>query len=106
LELQILPEAVKEGWPQTIEWDDISERVLSMKAWLEALIEDPGDDFMDDDGRKVLFSERTESKEKKKGPKASCIFWTDVMDEVKKKGLRAVSSALGHFSNFEKTQPG
>jgi len=72
---------------------------------LKALIEDPGDDFMDDDGWEVLLSEQTESK-KKKGPKASSVFWTGVMDEVKKKGLRAVSGVREQFSNFERTQPG
>jgi len=38
--------------------------------------------------------------------KARSIFWTEVMDEVKKKGSRAVVGVRGQFANFEKTQPG
>jgi len=105
-ESQVLPKAEKEGWPQAIKWDKVGGRVFRMKAVLKALIEDPGDEFIDDDGWEVLFSRQTESEKKKKGPKASNIFWTDVIDEVKKKGLRAVSGVREQFSNFEQTQPG
>ena len=81
-----------------------------MKDELRALIEDPGgengngnvdvDEAIDEVER--LF--RNDCDET--GPKARSIFWTEVMDEVKKKGSRAVVGVRGQFANFEKTQPG
>ena len=79
-----------------------------MKDELRALIEDPGgengnvdvDEAIDEVER--LF--RNDSDET--GLKARSIFWTEVMDEVKKKGSRAVVGVRGQFANFEKTQPG
>jgi hypothetical protein len=83
-----------------------------MKDELQALIEDPGgereiDDDVDDDIDEVerLFRDDDDGT-KQKRPKARSIFWTEVMDEVKKKGSRAVVGVRGQFANFEKTQPG
>ena len=82
-----------------------------MKDELQALIEDPGCEHED-----VDVNEDIDEVEKlfrddgdgtgQKGPKARSIFWTEVMDEVKKKGSRAVVGVRGQFANFEKTQPG
>jgi hypothetical protein len=105
-ESQILPEAERKGWPKTIQWTKLGARVERMKDELQALIEDPGGEHVDvDDGIdevEKLFSDETSQK----GPKARSIFWTEVMDEVKKKGSRAVVGVRGQFANFEKTQPG
>lgn len=71
-----------------------------MKDILQRLIEDPvleSDDDNDDD----IFGD-----EKTRGPKARCIFWKEVIKEVKQKGSRAVAGVRGQFANFEKTQPG
>ena len=79
-----------------------------MKDELQALIEDPGgereiDDVNEDvDEVERLFKDDSD----RKGSKARSIFWTEVMDEVKKKGSRAVVGVRGQFANFEKTQPG
>ena len=77
-----------------------------MKDELQALIEDPGGerDDVDDDIDEVERLFRDDGDQKV--PKARSIFWTEVMDEVKKKGSRAVIGVRGQFANFEKTQPG
>ena len=82
-----------------------------MKDELQALINDPGGerelDGVDEDIDEVERLFRDDDDEtKQKGPKARSIFWTEVMNEVKKKGLRAVIGVRGQFANFEKTQPG
>ena len=82
-----------------------------MKDELQALIEDPGGEreheVVDEDIDEVerLFRNNSDGT-RQKGPKARSIFWTEVMDEVKKKGSRAVVGVQGQFANFEKTQPG
>ena len=82
-----------------------------MKDELEALIEDPGGEHGDVDvGEGIDEVERLFRNDsdgtRQQGPKARSIFWTEVMDEVKKKGSRAVVGVRGQFANFEKTQPG
>ena len=107
-ESQLLPAAKRKGWPKTILWHKLGTRVERMKDELQALIEDPGgereiDDVNEDvDEVERLFKDDSD----RKGSKARSIFWTEVMDEVKKKGSRAVVGVRGQFANFEKTQPG
>ena len=79
-----------------------------MKDELQALIEDPGGEReVDDDIDEVerLFEDDGGGTRQKR-PKARSIFWSEVMDEVKKKGSRAVVGVRGQFADFEKTQPG
>ena len=38
--------------------------------------------------------------------RSRCVFWREVMDEVKKKGSRVAAGIKDQFLNFEKTQPG
>lgn len=84
---------------------------MGMKDELQALIEDPGGEHEDVDVNEDideverLFRDDGDGT-RQKGPKARSIFWTEVMDEVKKKGSRAVVGVQGQFANFEKTQPG
>ncbi|KAF8813016.1 hypothetical protein BYT27DRAFT_6394589 [Phlegmacium glaucopus] len=108
-ESQILPEAERKGWPKTILWQKLAARVERMRDELQALIEDPGGerglDDVDEDIDEVerLFRDDDDDGTRRK---ARSIFWTEVMDEVKKKGSRAVVGVRGQFANFEKTQPG
>lgn len=98
---QILPEAESKGWPKSIEWIKLGERVECMREALRDLIDDPGEvDAPDESGQD------TDSEDRKRGPKARSIFWREVMKEVKKKGSRAAAGVRGQFANFEKTQPG
>jgi hypothetical protein len=103
-ESEILPEAERNGWPKIINWGAVRGRVERMKERLQALLDDTGrgknsrrtddDDTGDEAGRTA------------KGPRAKCVFWQEVIKEVKTKGSRAVVGVSGQFANFDKTQPG
>jgi hypothetical protein len=99
-ESQTLPEVEKKGWLKVIEWTELREQVQKMEGELWALIEDLDDDNSNDevaeDGRN----------RRRNGPWLKCMFWKEVMKEIKKKGSRAVAGVQGQFANFEKTQPG
>ena len=112
-ESQVLPEAERKGWPKTIQWQELGARVEHMKDELLALIEDPGgkreiDDGVNEDIDEVerLFRDDGDDRPGGRSSTARSIFWTEVMDEVKKKGSRAVVGVRGQFANFEKAQPG
>jgi hypothetical protein len=115
-ESEILPEAEHKGWPKEIEWTKLEERVGRLKGRLKVLIDDVGDDFQgcgDNEGHDEdsLFTddEGPNNRDLAKGersPRSSCVFWREVMAEVKKKGARAVAGVRGQFASFEKTQPG
>ncbi|KAF4610432.1 hypothetical protein D9613_006670 [Agrocybe pediades] len=125
-ESEILPEAEAKGWPKTIKWKEVSGRVMKMESALRALIEDPGDAAAasaaseeegedkrgNDEDWDVVFTPKQKENAKKKmlkkkgGPKSRCVFWKEFINEVKLKGLRAVSGVRGQFENFEKIQPG
>lgn len=92
-ESQILPEAELKGWPKSIDWAELGKRVERMKRTLHALIIDSQ---VDEDYGVIL--EDT--------PRMKCVFWKEVMGEVKQKGARAVAGVRGQFASFEKTQPG
>ena len=115
-ESEILPEAEHKGWPKEIEWTKLGERVGKLRGKLKALVDDVGGDsqgcgdnegqdedslFTDDEGRSHGDFARRES-----SPRSSCVFWREVMAEVKMKGSRAVAGVRGQFASFEKTQPG
>jgi len=78
-----------------------------MKGMLQSLIEDPGQDEDEvTDDWEVMYQASKTANTSKKGAKAKSLFWTEVMAEIKSKGLRAVSGVRGQFANFEKAQPG
>jgi len=78
-----------------------------MKRMLQALIEDTSQHEGEvNDEWEVVFQTNKNAKISKKGAKARSLFWTEVMAEIKSKGLRAVSGVRGQFANFEKAQPG
>lgn len=93
-ESQILPEAEQKGWPKTIDWAKVGGRVEAMRDSLQTLINDRDDN----DGGEFFWATG--------GPRSKCVFWRDVLSEVKQKGSRAVAGVRGQFANFEKTQPG
>lgn len=70
-----------------------------MRKDLKALIDDQNvssiSDFEDED--EDLWST---------GPRSRCVFWKEVMKDVKKKGSKVVAGVRSQFANFEKTQPG
>jgi hypothetical protein len=109
-ESETLPEAEARGWPKYIDWAGLKDRVLAMKRNLQQILADPGDPIVygNDDGE-----EENEAKQKhasqsgrKKGPRMSCVFWKELVKELKTKGSKGVKGVRGQFANFEKTQPG
>ncbi|KAJ7935204.1 RTC4-like domain-containing protein [Mycena leptocephala] len=109
-ESETLPEAEARGWPKYIDWAGLKHRVLAMKRNLQQILADPGDPIVygNDDGE-----EENEAKQKhasqsgrKKGPRMSCVFWKELVKELKTKGSKGVKGVRGQFANFEKTQPG
>jgi hypothetical protein len=113
-ESQILPEAEMKGWPKTIEWNKVANRIMQMRNALRMLIEDSGDSNAGyvgwtkeaEDWEVPFPNKRTTEIRKKKGPKANSIFWNEVIQEIKEKGSRVVAGVRGQFANFEKAQPG
>lgn len=112
-ESQILPEAEKKGWPKTIEWNKVANRVMKMKNVLRSIIEDPGDtryvdrtEEVEDDWEVPHGNKKTTETRRQKGPKSNSIFWNEVIQEIKAKGSRVVAGVRGQFANFEKAQPG
>ncbi|KAF8629092.1 hypothetical protein AX15_003583 [Amanita polypyramis BW_CC] len=81
-ESEELPMAEANGWPKSIDWDRLSNRVWVMQDDLEGLV----------------ASLRIGA--------GSSFFWDDVKQELQAKGSRAVASVRGQFANFEKAQPG
>lgn len=97
-ESQILPEAEQKGWPKRIDWAGLGGRVEKMKRALQALIDDPGESLDDENGEDAMTTST--------GPRSKCVFWEEVMMDIKKKGSRAAAGVRGQFTSFEKTQPG
>lgn len=87
-----LPIATERGWPKTIDFAKVPDRVKKMKRELEAIILDRDDISDTDDGPR--------------GPRCKSVFWREVKKEVKKQGSRTVVGVKGQFASFEKTQPG
>ena len=115
-----LPKAKRKGWKMSIDWEDVQVRIKGMKGELQKILEDVGD--VDGTDMENLLSESEEKddesqkeRERKwvkrltredRGPRSRCIFWVEMMKEVRKKGMTNVVGVKGQFENFEKTQPG
>ncbi|RDB15822.1 hypothetical protein Hypma_003620 [Hypsizygus marmoreus] len=93
-ESQILPEAEAKGWPKEIDWHELGGRVIRMRDALKGIVEDCG------------VAAECDEEVIEQGPRMRCVFWGEVMREVKAKGSRAVAGVRGQFASFEKTQPG
>jgi hypothetical protein len=97
--------AVENGWPMSINWDDVKDRVFGMKIDLEDIIADTGVAIV----YNSQHEENSDTREEEKsdcGPRMRCIFWKELLEELKSSGSRRVSGASGQFASFNKTQPG
>lgn len=115
-ESKLLPEAEEKGWPKSIKWGLIHERVLKLKDHLESILENRprshGDDDDSDDDETGEWE--IGSRSRKKPPSSSskpnardrCVFWKDIIKDVKEKGSRVAGNVKSQFANFQKTQPG
>lgn len=102
-ESKILPEAERKGWPKTIDWKRLEGRISKMKSQLKALMmqDESGDDSdnISNDWEVIHASSSGNTK-------AKSIFWDELLDEIKKKGMKSISGVQGQFDSFEKAQPG
>ncbi|KAF7351024.1 RTC4 domain-containing protein [Mycena sanguinolenta] len=103
-ESETLPEAEARGWPKFIDWPRLKSRVLAMKRDLRLILADPGDPIVY--GNNEEEEKRKNESPKNNGPRMRCIFWKDLLKELKSKGSKGVKGLQGQFANFEKTQPG
>nr|GAT56195.1 predicted protein [Mycena chlorophos] len=94
-ESETLPEAEAKGWPKSIDWEDVRLRVQAMEYDLRRIVQDGNDENVAPDGSQG-----------RKGPRRGCLFWRDMMKELKAKGTKAVQGVQAQFANFHKTQPG
>lgn len=105
-ESKILPEAESKGWPKHIDWAELPNRVRDMQESLQAIIDDHVNDVDHSDEEDEKAPLKVVRGEEDKGPRSKCVFWKELIKEVKKKGSRAVAGVQGQFASFEKTQPG
>ncbi|KAJ7772040.1 RTC4-like domain-containing protein [Mycena maculata] len=103
-ESQTLPEAEERGWPKSIDWGGLKGRVQAMKRDISRILSDPGDPIVYGTDEKAT-KDRSEAR-RKKGPRMRCIFWKDLVKDLKTSGTKGVKGMKGQFANFEKTQPG
>ncbi|KAJ7114400.1 RTC4-like domain-containing protein, partial [Mycena epipterygia] len=106
-ESKTLPEAKKRGWPECIDWEGFPGRVLKMKQDLSHILTDPGDPivYRNDDEKEKTQNDETEQ-HRSKGPRMRCIFWQNLLEDLKNNGTKGVKGVLGQYYGFENTQPG
>ncbi|KAJ7503057.1 RTC4-like domain-containing protein [Mycena galericulata] len=102
-ESETLPEAEARGWPKSIDWSGLKGRVLAMKRDLAQILADPGDPIVY--GNEANQKDRPEP-QRPKGPRMRCLFWKDLVKDLKSSGTKGVKGVQGQFANFDKTQPG
>ncbi|KIK61932.1 hypothetical protein GYMLUDRAFT_42359 [Collybiopsis luxurians FD-317 M1] len=116
-ESETLPEAEAKGWPKSIEWDLIHERVMKMKDRLQALMENSlvrdaksksryGEEEDDDEEEDSDWEIPGQTQKSTYRARDRCVFWEEVMEEIKEKGTRGAANVKGQFANFQKAQPG
>ncbi|KAK7057639.1 RTC4-like domain-containing protein [Favolaschia claudopus] len=105
-ESETLPEAEMRGWPKFIDWEGLQGRVLALKRDLLGILRDPGDPIVYGNEDDAEEPQPPVNSQPNKGPRMLCIFWKDLVKELKAKGSKGVKGVHGQFANFEKTQPG
>jgi hypothetical protein len=89
-----LPRARAEGWPTKVDFADLRRRVERLEARLRSVLEDGDGEWMKEDTGE------------EEGPRKRCLFWREMMAEVRKRGTKAAAGTGAQFASFEKTQPG
>ena len=109
LDREIHPEAydpIPRGWPQVIEWEKIPDRVLSVKDYLQGIIDDVDQRWacpsscqltrpLDEDPEQLILHPRTQS-----------YFWKAMTNDIITLGHKYVWGIDGQTTTFERTQPG
>ncbi|KAE9399197.1 hypothetical protein BT96DRAFT_820853, partial [Gymnopus androsaceus JB14] len=105
-ESELLPEAEEKGWPKSIKWSLIHGRVLKMKYHLEAILENKSRSDDDSDENSDWQMPGPSQKLKKNStPRDGCVFWEEIITDIKEKGTRVAANVKSQFANFQKTQP-
>ncbi|KAJ6609393.1 RTC4-like domain-containing protein, partial [Mycena sp. CBHHK59/15] len=105
-ESEAIPQAMANGWPTSINWKGLKDCVLAMKGDLEHILVDLGAPIVYGSNEKAETLVEGIDIQQMKGPRMRCIFWRELLKELKSSGLRHVSGVGGQLATFEKTQPG
>ncbi|KAF8177322.1 RTC4-like domain-containing protein [Mycena galopus ATCC 62051] len=101
-ERELIPTAIVNGWPTSIDWSMVRARVVAMKGVLESIVNDRG--------RPIVYGGLKKEGESQKvswgGPRMECVFWQELLKDLEASGSRRVSGLQGQFANFERAQPG
>lgn len=105
-----VPEARKQGWPTSIDWEQLPARVQNLESMLQKVVDDVDEGFLPGQA-KLSGQEETDRDEEDSDillerPRRGSTFWKDVVKNVKQKGSRQTSGVRGQLSSFSKTQPG
>lgn len=107
-----VPLAEQHGWPRTINWDDLEERVIQQKGKLERIIHDVDEEWSSEAGNHGLNEPQDEDTEdedellQQERPRKGSIFWKDVLKRISAAGLNGTSGVRSQLANFSKVQPG
>lgn len=96
-----IPRARKRGWPTSIDWARLSERIGRLKATLKALVDDIDEEFSPGASRTDV-----KGKGKEDRPRKMNEFWQELVKNVREQGSRQTTGVRGQFLHFNKTQPG
>ncbi|KAH7106732.1 RTC4-like domain-containing protein, partial [Auriculariales sp. MPI-PUGE-AT-0066] len=77
-EEKLLPQAIKAGWPTTIDFNAVPRRLLDQRKLLKDILQNP----------------------------STSSFFRDSLEHVQAVGLRVAESAMGQYATFERIQPG
>ncbi|KAJ7132394.1 RTC4-like domain-containing protein, partial [Mycena epipterygia] len=113
-ESNILPQAKAQGWPKDIDWAGLEGRVLNMAQDLSYILMDPGDPivYLNKEEKPQGDAETRKTQDdgsephRSKGPRMRCIFWKNLLADLKESGTKGIRSMTAQFANFEKTQLG
>ncbi|KAJ7037513.1 RTC4-like domain-containing protein [Mycena alexandri] len=98
-EKELVPKAVANGWPTSIDWASVKARVMALHG--------PLGDILHDQGRRIAYGGATTFHETfVTGPRMECVFWQEVVAELEMYGSRRVSGIGGQYASFSRTQPG
>ncbi|KAK7687762.1 hypothetical protein QCA50_008981 [Cerrena zonata] len=104
-----IPLAQRNGWPMSIQWEELGHRILQLKRVLKRIVDDVDEEWLpghvrSEDEEEVKVEEDEEVQQQR--PRKGSTFWKDVIKSVKSHGSRQAIGVRNQFSNFTKTQPG
>lgn len=103
-----VPQAQQNGWPMSIQWEELGNRVVRLKGALKRIVDDVDEEWLPGHTRSEDENEVDvdEDEVQQTRPRKGSTFWKDVIRNVKSHGSRQTMGVRNQFSNFAKTQPG